>query len=77
MACFREEVLYCAECEKTKELPKCCGKIMEFDKKSFFCSICERELVNIPLCCNKAMGVHYKIRNIKKEIFGTYEYNSR
>lgn len=71
MACLREEVLYCDACGKTKELPKCCGRVMDFDTDSFFCTTCGREITNTIKCCKKVMSVRYKVRNIKKEIFGT------
>lgn len=64
-----EQELVCSVCEKTRGLPECCGKSMEFDKEVFFCPACGREL-KVPVCCQSPMKIHNRLRDIEKEIFG-------
>ena len=64
-----EQELYCSLCGKTREIPQCCGKEMEYVDGLLFCSSCGREM-RIPKCCNREMQVRNKVIDLKKEIFG-------
>jgi hypothetical protein len=71
MVCLREQELFCEKCGKVKNLPQCCGKVMEMDNSgTFFCTSCGRDLARSPKCCNEVMKIRLTVRNIKKEIFG-------
>ena len=64
-----EQELVCPSCGRTKKLPECHGKTMEFDGAVFFCSTCHKEIRN-PVCCDAPMKLRRKVRDIRKELFG-------
>jgi hypothetical protein len=64
-----EQELVCSNCGRTEKAPECHGNTMEFDGSVFFCSTCHKE-VQSPVCCDEAMTLRKKVRDIRKELFG-------
>lgn len=63
-----EDELVCPICGRTRSVPACCGRAMEFDGSVFYCPTCEKEIAR-PACCGAGMHLRRKVRDIRKEIF--------
>ena len=64
----REQELNCPICGRSRELPECHGRAMEYDGSVFFCPTCAKE-TKAPVCCQGPMRLRAKVRDIRKEMF--------